>query len=266
MKSLLLAIVCITGFQIITPGQKTKTIKKVIELEMPKGTGTNGASVAYHPVQKKYYASFAGNASYPMSVFDAKGNRLSKDDLQAGFDVRGLWYNNISKTLQGNGYDDFGWTNFILDKSGIPSGNTVFVKEKSQPNEQSVGAFDEKKKMVYFLSEKMIVAYDVNGTQKKETKLLIREDETEEEEDEEDFLPEKFNNTSVISTGIAKAEWGLLDLDNNEVILFDGATGKATQKWTIDSNAGLPASFGFSYTNGIVFIFDKENRKWIGYK
>ena len=54
---------------------------------MPEGDGNNGASVAWHPQQKKYYASFAGNATYPLAVFSENGKRLSANDLAAGFEV-----------------------------------------------------------------------------------------------------------------------------------------------------------------------------------
>src|SRR5262245_4426823 len=76
------------------------TLKKVLELKMPKEGGANGASVAWHPVQKKYYAAMAGNTTYPLAVFDINGKRLSADDQTTMFDVRGLWYNSRSKKLQ----------------------------------------------------------------------------------------------------------------------------------------------------------------------
>src|SRR5215831_11978397 len=71
--------------------QSPQVLKKVIELKMPKTAsddmpGTRGASVAWHPLQKKYYAVFAGNMDYPLAVFDEKGKRLSDDDLFAYID------------------------------------------------------------------------------------------------------------------------------------------------------------------------------------
>ena len=62
-----------------------RTLKKVMELKMPKTAdddmpGTRGASVAWHPLKKQYYASFAGNTEYPHAVSNATGKRLSGDD------------------------------------------------------------------------------------------------------------------------------------------------------------------------------------------
>ena len=82
--------------------QVEKTLKQTISLKMPstvyvsKNTGldslagTRGAAVAWHPLLKKYYAGFAGNVSYPLAVFDVKGERLSGEDLTTMEDLRGL--------------------------------------------------------------------------------------------------------------------------------------------------------------------------------
>ena len=55
---------------ILLQAQTPQALKKVMELKMPKTVdddmpGTRGASVVWHPVNKKYYACFAGNADYP---------------------------------------------------------------------------------------------------------------------------------------------------------------------------------------------------------
>ena len=47
----------------------------------------------WHPQQMKYYASMAGNAGYPLAVFDNNGKRLSNDTLNCQVDTRGLRYN-----------------------------------------------------------------------------------------------------------------------------------------------------------------------------
>ena len=43
--------------------QNTKDLKKVMELQIYGEGGANGACVAWHPAQKKYYAAMAGNVS-----------------------------------------------------------------------------------------------------------------------------------------------------------------------------------------------------------
>src|SRR5215813_581029 len=75
--------------------QTKQSLKKVLELKMPKTedddmAGKRGASVAWHSVQKKYYAVFAGNAEYPLAIFDMTGKLLSDEDQTAMTDTRGL--------------------------------------------------------------------------------------------------------------------------------------------------------------------------------
>lgn len=264
MKKLTLLLVLLSGISIPVFSQKTKSLHKVIELQMPEGTGFNGACVAYHPIQKKYYASFAGNATFPMAIFDLKGKRLSNDTLKTGFDTRGLWYNSTYQTLQANGYADNGWTNYKLNKKGIPISNTIFNEGMNQPDGQCVAAFDDKKKELYLLSENMILTYDLTGIKKNEKELIFSDEDMDE--DEESSLPKKFNNTTVVFTGMPKAEWGLYDIENKSVALFDMATGKKTQIWNIGDDAPEISSFCFAYTNGTVFLFDKDARIWYGYK
>src|SRR4051812_44622439 len=115
MPKLLLLLVSIVSAAATVMGQApTQSLKKVAELKMPltaedEMPGTRGASVAWHPIQKKYYASFAGNVDFPMGVFDATGKRVSADELKTQADTRGLWYDPAKKTIAGNGYSDFGW-------------------------------------------------------------------------------------------------------------------------------------------------------------
>ncbi len=79
MKKLLLLLAIIaTIFSATAQPAIEKNLKKGITLTMPRTIddempGTRGACVAWHPVQKKYYASMAGNIGYPMGVFDATG-------------------------------------------------------------------------------------------------------------------------------------------------------------------------------------------------
>lgn len=62
----------------------------------------------------------AGNVDFSVSVFDVKGTRLSPVSQKALFDIRGLWYNPATKTLQMNGYDNFGWAEYKLDAKDYP--------------------------------------------------------------------------------------------------------------------------------------------------
>src|SRR5262245_58419425 len=86
----------------LSASTQTVTLKKVMSLTMARTAdddmpGTRGASIAWHPLQKKYYAAMAGNIAYPLCIFDVKGQRISPDSQSCNMDVRGLWYNAVKK-------------------------------------------------------------------------------------------------------------------------------------------------------------------------
>jgi len=227
LSAMVLAFAC-------TVSAQNRTLKQVIEFSMPGENGSNGASLVYHPLQKKYYAAMAGNADYPLSAFDLKGTLLTNEDVTTGFDVRGMWYNSKTKTIQANGYNDFGWTNFKLDAKGNPTGNEVFVEGLKQPTEQSVGVFNDKQQKVYFLKDISIVQYDLKGNEEKTFPLnpkIVADDEMGE------GLPSDYNG-SAIYTGIVKGEIGLLNNTDKTIELYNLATGKPTFKWKLPD--GIP--------------------------
>jgi hypothetical protein len=248
----------------ITSFSFAQTLKKVLELQMPEGEGTRGASVVYHTTQKKYYASFAGNAVYPMAVFDLKGKRLSGDSLTTQFDTRGLWYNTANQTIYANGYNDAGWMVYELDSKGIPSGILKKFDGIHQPGEQSVGTYNSKTNQVYFLSGRNVVGYNAKTAETvKELQLLIKDDG---EEADSILLPEKYNQVSLVFTGIPKAEIGLLNITDSQIELFDLVTGTQTKQLKLPSDAPKETMFNFAYANGIYWLFSIGKRTWIGYK
>ncbi|NJO24636.1 MAG: hypothetical protein HC867_00880 [Bacteroidia bacterium] len=66
MPTRILFLIAFITVSIITSGQQTTTLKKTLELAIPRTGGANGAGVAWHPDEKKYYASMAGNAGFPL--------------------------------------------------------------------------------------------------------------------------------------------------------------------------------------------------------
>lgn len=255
-----------------------KTLKQVLTLKMPLTrdddmSGTRGAGVVWHPAHKKYYAAFAGNISYPLAIFDAKGVRLSGDNLKTQRDVRGLWYNSDTRQVQGNCYSDYGWFAYILDATALVTDYQVIVEGMSQPDGQSVGAFDSKRKQVLFLFEGKVHSYDSKtGEFISNINIHWGQEKAADENgqntggEDESYTPEDYNNTSLIYTGIAGAELGFLDVTEKQVELYDIATGYLTKTLSLPDEAPAELSFNFSYTNGIYWLFDMEARSWYGYK
>ncbi len=274
MKKLLCAAALLIAFTTAVIAQAPKTLKKVLELKMPLTAeddmpGTRGASVVWHPVQKKYYASFAGNQAYPMAVFNAAGKRLSAETATTQADTRGLWYNTVTKKICGNGYDQTGWFSYTLNPVGLVK-NINFDKEGLyQPDAQSVGAFNTATKQVLFLKGSEIWWYDTSGTAL-ETKTGLHWGLTAKDgiaaDEHTDETPEGYNYTSLIYTGVAGAEIGVLNIVDKQVELYNIKTGFLSKKLQLPEDAPTEASFNFAFTNGMYWLFSMDQRTWIGYK
>lgn len=279
-KTFLLALMLIGGTLLLHAQVGGRSLKKAMELKMPKTVdddmpGTRGACVAWHPLKKQYYASFAGNSEYPHAVFSAAGKRVSEDDLTTQVDTRGLWYNTVTKKISGNGYGESGWFNYTLGaKNGTPTAYNIEFEGQHQPSEQSVGVFNPAKKEVLFLSGFDIHVYNAaDAVEKENDKITLHWGRTksqgiEEKKTEEDAptSPEGYNNTSIVFTGIPGAEIGALNTVDKVVELYNIKTGFLTQKLKLPYDATVESSFNFAYANGIYWLFSIEERKWIGYK
>jgi hypothetical protein len=268
-QAIIMLLIATNSFLFSTAQSAPKPLKKVLELKIAGAQGANGASVAWHPGQKKYYAAMAGNVEYCIGVYDASGRLLSKPEQQTLFDIRGLWYNTNTKTLQMNGYKDFGWGEYKLDAKGIPSSVQKLHEDMNQPADQSAGAFNAKGKVVYFFNEDgNIDKYNYETAELDdniELHLGQTEDDANEYEDNYDVI-DQYNATTVIYTGIPKAELGLLNVDENRIELYDIKTGYLTKSLVLPDDAPLNASLNFSFCNGIYWLFDKDARTWMGYK
>lgn len=245
-----------------------------MELKMPKTAeddmpGTRGASVVWHPVQKKYYASFAGNMGYPMAVFNVAGKRLSGDETTTQVDTRGLWYDPVKKQVCGNAFSEYGWFSYKINTTGLVGDVKIDLEGKHQPGDQSVGAYNIAKKQVIFLSGSEIWSYNADGTEaENKTTLhwgLTAKDGIAEDEDVTE-TPEGYNNTTAVYTGLPNAEIGVLNIVDKQIELYNIKTGFLSKKLKLPEDAPAEASFNFSYTNGMFWLFDMEGRKWICFK
>ncbi|HMI78286.1 MAG TPA: hypothetical protein VK484_05805 [Ferruginibacter sp.] len=274
-KVILLALVFLTA-SAISEAQPRIPLKKVMELQMRAKVedddddmpGTRGASVIWHPVQKKYYASFAGNTGYPMGVFDAKGKRLSDDKQTTMIDTRGLWYNPVTKSVSGNAYSENGWFAYTLDNSGIPTDINVLKEGMNQPDAQSVGTYNTIAKQVLFLKGGQVYTYDSEGSLLDSSAIHYGRKKIDGAKEDEDlsYTPEDYNYTSLIYTGVKGQELGFLNITNKEVELYDIKTGFLTKILTMPETAKTEASFNFAFANGTYWLFNMELRKWVGYK
>jgi hypothetical protein len=280
MKKIIISL--LLALPILLQAQLIKTLKKTIELQMPgiahpsKLTGKDslpgkrGAAVAWHPLQKKYYAAFAGNTTFPLAVFDISGKHLSSDDLMTMEDLRGLWYNPKLKKLCGNAYSDYGWFSYILDSNGIPVKIEVYAEGMNQPDKQSIGTYNEKSNLVCFLNGTKIEMYNAEAMMEEDSTIQlypgISRKEDIIESNDETYFNEYYNFNVLIYTGISKAEFGLLNINDKQVELYNRKTGLLTQKLKLPADVETYNSFNFSYANGIFWSFNMDTRIWTGYK
>jgi hypothetical protein len=281
MKWIVWGLLCGT-FASVQAQTAELVLKKVMELQMPDAVtddmpGTRGACVAWHPGFRQYYAAFAGNGAFPFAVFDEKGLRKPNNTLTCELDTRGIWYHAPSKTLMMNGYDDIGWAKYTLDAKGIPTGLDVkFEGYEHQPTEQSVGVYKASDNQVLFLDNAVIWYYDAEtGEEVDKTKDLFlgitpemaKEDPSLLKPSEPDIWQESYNTTSMAYTGKKGAEIGLLNLERQQIEIYNEAIGLLVQVLTLPMDAvELSDKFNFAYANGIFWLFDMEARKWLGFK
>lgn len=262
MKKIFLLLLVISSITTAN-AQTNRTLKKVMELQMPGDLGSNGTAVVWHPAQKKYYAAFAGNADFPLAIFDSKGKEISDGTLTTGYDLRGMWYNAKTKMLEGNCYDDIGWVRYKLNAKGLPETPEIFLPGMNQPAEQNVGQYDPKKNSVYFLGTDGVAIYNMDGTS---SSTIFLKKEADDDDMMFDDDNEDYNKVTLIYTGIAKSELGILNITDKKVELYNVATGVLNGSWTLPEDAPVYSMFNFAYANGIVWLFDKDARKWLGYK
>jgi hypothetical protein len=267
----LLAMVAFLGSISTNIYSQTRTLKPALQLKIDRTGGANGANVAWHPAQKKYYAAMAGNAVYPMAIFDKDGKKAIDDEVQAMTDVRGLWYNPVMKALQCNGYDKFGWSEYRMDEKGKPTSARSLSIATSQPDAQSVGAYDPKNNLLYFIDvhTNTVESHSLtNGAPGPSVRIHPEVDKNDTFGDaKENELPLSYNENAIIFTGIKKAEIGLLNVAKKRIELYDLSSGKMTQTLELPSDApSLEYSLNFSYCNGIYWLFSKAERIWFGYK
>lgn len=247
---------------LMVSAQTTKKLSKVIELKMPESDGTNGAGVAWHPKNKRYYAGFAGNSSFGLAVFKESGEMVWGDGLETMVDLRGLWYNNGA--IEGNCFDEGGWFRYTLDNNGEPFTYEEILPGYHQPTPQSAGAFDEKNGLVYFLGENgNVIPYKFEGGAVKE-EITLEMGKTSKKD--YGTSREEYNMTTVLYIGEKKAEFALLNVETRMLEYYNKKTGLITRKASFPSDTYLPSRLNLAYANGIVFVFDIDQRIWMGFK
>ncbi len=247
-------------------GFRVTNAEQVMKIKIPEG-GANGAAVIYHPKEKLYYAAQAGNEAFPLIIFDSEGNIQSAEGQATLIDVRGMWYNPKTKEIGGNGFKEFGWYKYELNKNGMPEKIDIFKQGRYQPDDHSAGVLNTEDNEVLFLDGLNIVCYTTDGKSKnKNIQLKIGQRSANDENITGDSFEKNYNTRSLIYTESKGSEIGLLNVTQKQVELYDIKTGFITQIIKLPVEFTVETFFNFSYSNGIYWVFDKESRNWFGYK
>ncbi len=268
MKKIISILTAIFILQMTGWAQAPASLKKVMTFKINREGGANGAGIVWHPKQQKYYVGMAGNESFPLLVFNAAGKLLSDDMLECMTDLRGMWYNAKVSSVQCNGYDTYGWREYKLDAKGIPSGTKILYDGQYQPETNSVGTYSPTSNQVYFLGNENGMSLSVynmsDGAYNKSIKLHLQ-NSTSNEANDQPGLDEEYNSTTVLYTGLLNKEFALLNV-SKERVEFYNLKGYMTLSKNFPSETTLEDRFNFAYANGILWIFNKEEREWTGYK
>jgi len=217
--------------------------------------GTNASAVVYVAGKELYVTVIAGNNDFPIEGFRADGKNVFS--TSAGFDYRGLWYNPKTKKMEGNGAGEAGWVTFGFDSGTGVQTSTSILSGQNQPDFQSVGTFDYRKKAVVFLNadKDKIVAYSRKKPSKSSSISLSWGS----------ISKENINPYVLGYTGVNGYEFVCLDYVNAKLVFFN-RSGDQTATVKMPASAPMNDSFACSFTNNRAFFYNKDNRTWYGYR
>ena len=213
---------------------------------------TNPGSVVFHPTEDLYYTSRCGNISYPLITFSATGVVLN--NTNTAVDTRGMWWNPNTNQLERNAFNIIGWSTIDLDVNHFATNLfTTLFTGMHQPDAQSVGSYDPVNNQVLFYSAGTLKRYNRNTALEVSSTPLTGVALT------------NVNTNSIIYTGVAGYEIGLLDYVAKKVLLFNGSTGVFTGSSQLPATAVTSSAFRFSYANDLVWLYNFSDSKWYSY-
>ncbi|MBX9782191.1 MAG: hypothetical protein K2X48_02755 [Chitinophagaceae bacterium] len=272
MKKFILTLILIAAVNVFVTAQTVREARKSVELKMPAGGGDNGGTVAINLKSRNLYATITGNKTYSMAFFNNTGEMVSPPDMALMADIRGLWYNPAQKTFHANTFGG-GWVSYTMDEAGIPYDVKPLFPGVTQPTANSVGVYNQRENVVYFLKGSVVVTYDATtGKQIPEKTYALKLGYTKKNPAPADFkmdsaqINKNYNSTTVVFTGINNAEFGVLNVQSKEIELYSKQDGLMYQKLRLTTDAYVRDKFNFAFANNTFFLFDKSKRAWVGYR
>lgn len=231
-----------------------KTAKEAFTYSIVSQNGTNACAVTYNPGSGYYYTAFAGNAGFPLEVFDTNGKPIAQ--TETGVDLRSLWYDAKRNALQGLAYPQRGKFSIGLSGNGIP----VSIKEPSQkiinsiPNSQSTSTPGGKLGLLLFDGR---TVYCLNPSSLKQKGSITPTN-----------LPgdmANLNSTTVVYTGVKGYELGFYDSFEAKMYFTD-TKGRYTGSSLLPATAPDADVFRLAYANNLLWLYDADERIWFAYR
>ena len=229
------------------------TATQVVTLAVGNARTDNQSGMAYDPVSGLYHSGNAGSPIY--NGFTWNGSGVLQSSGTQGVDVRGIWYNSNTGSVEANSYNSGapgqGLYTLNLDGSGnfVDSGTQI----RSLPGSagvQSVMDYDASRNVLYSRSLGNTVNVIDYATGALTSSIAL----------------------AGMTGGTQSYTIGFMDtLD--ALVTYDQSSGMAqvfdmagTELGSV-SVGGISSStnFGMTYENGLLFIFDTLENAWNGY-
>lgn len=251
----------ITLFQIYSPWNALQAqhvavgyLQHKLTLKIPQIVHGDGGAVVFNPQKKVYYCSFFGAQGSPLFMFDSLG-KYAQAQTQIGLDCRALWYNAKQGCLEGSASEVEEYFQLTLDGKGAPEGLSNIYTGTYHIFELGMGSWVAGKSEVWYYANRFVHRYRV----RKDNEPALFELEL----DDHYF---DVNAFAMVYTGLRGAEVGLYDYVKNRVLLFSKRNGKLRRILNISHvNSPRPSSAGFSYSNGMFWLYDNAEGSWWGY-
>jgi hypothetical protein len=226
-----------------------------VKYKIVQPDGTNASAVTWIPGSQQYVTVIAGNDDFPMEGFNPAGSNTFA--TRAGFDFRGIWFNPGTGAIEGNCAGELGWQSMRMESGRVVSAGSEIAFGQNQPDFQSVGAFATDKKQIAFLDlpNAQLVLHKRTKPAKMKTLALDLSGNSRSD----------INQYTVGYTGHKGYEFVLLNSGTGNLLFFN-RSGELTATLKLPADAPLNNPFGFSFANDRVFLYDKTDRIWFGYK
>jgi hypothetical protein len=248
MKRSILTIAAFAGATALSVAQ-TLTAVGVVTLT---GAPSTPMEVAYNPINNLYYASAGGYNCNNLLTYSVTGGAAISTTSEC-YDSRGLWWNSLTNTLEGNSYNSAGIYTMALS-GGIPTGVGAIAAANSQPNAQVGGQFDPTTNQVlYYDGSLNIQKYNRANPGALVSTVPIT------------GLPVGYGTLSTYGfyTGAPGSEYAVYDVTYLRAYLINYTTGAYVATVQFPNTAGNYAYYNLSYANGLYFICNGST--WIGY-